>query len=97
MEVTITNGSEVTINGHIKTIEDYQKIKQALNAVINNGEKKITVKIPQSLTMTSSVIGYLLKLVFENHIDLSLYVKDDKLYNLLDVLNLVTVFKVQKM
>ncbi|MBF0538231.1 MAG: hypothetical protein HQL03_08265 [Nitrospirae bacterium] len=97
MDVTAISNSEVTINGHIKTIEDYQKIKQALNAIINEGQTKVTINIPQSLTMTSSVIGYLLKIVFENQIDLSISVKDEKLFNLLDVLNLVTVFKVKKM
>ncbi|KJU81790.1 hypothetical protein MBAV_006014 [Candidatus Magnetobacterium bavaricum] len=97
MEITNISNSEVTIEGHIKTIEDYQKIKQALNAIIVDGQKKITINIPQSLTMTSSVIGYLLKLVFENKIDLSIMVKDEKLLNLLDVLNLVAVFKVKKM
>ncbi|KJU84246.1 hypothetical protein MBAV_003560, partial [Candidatus Magnetobacterium bavaricum] len=60
-------------------------------------QRKITINIPQSLTMTSSVIGYLLKLVFEHKIDLSILVKDEKLFNLLDVLNLVAVFKVKKM
>ncbi|MBF0608707.1 MAG: hypothetical protein SFH39_09740 [Candidatus Magnetobacterium sp. LHC-1] len=97
MEITVANNSEVTIIGHIKTIEDYQKIKQALNSIIANGLKKITINIPESITMTSSVIGYMLKLVFENKLDLSILVKDEKLFNLLDVLNLVEVFKVKKM
>ncbi|WP_040335825.1 hypothetical protein [Candidatus Magnetobacterium casense] len=97
MEITVVSNSEVNINGHIKTIEDYQKIKQALNSVIADGRKKITISIPESITMTSSVIGYLLKLVFENKLDISILVKDEKLFNLLDVLNLVDVFKVKKM
>ncbi|KJU82984.1 hypothetical protein MBAV_004824, partial [Candidatus Magnetobacterium bavaricum] len=54
MEITNVSNSEVTINGNIKTIEDYQRIKQALNAIITDGQRKITINIPQSLTMTSS-------------------------------------------
>ncbi|MBF0564455.1 MAG: hypothetical protein HQK89_04370 [Nitrospirae bacterium] len=96
MEVK-ANNEEITISGHIRTIEDYQKIKQVVNSVVETGHKSVTIMIPESLAMTSSVIGFFLKLVFENKVDLKMYVKDERLYNLLEVLNLVTVFKVSRM
>ncbi|KJR41950.1 hypothetical protein MCHI_002152 [Candidatus Magnetoovum chiemensis] len=96
MDILISGTSEVTITGHIKTIEDYQKIKQTINSLIEKGLKELTLRIPDSLSMTSSVIGYLLKLVYENNISLSLFVCDDRLYNLLEVLNLATVFNVKR-
>lgn len=96
MEVKISGEDEITISGHIKTIEDYQKIKHAMNDVIANSTQPLSIYIPDSLSMTSSVIGFFLKLVYENNMVLNIYVKDDRLYNLLEVLNLVTVFNVKK-
>lgn len=97
MEVTKDGETEVTITGHIKTIEDYQKIKQVVNPMVDQHIRSLTVRVPESLSMTSSVIGYLLKLVYENNIVLQVFVKDERLLNLLEVLNLVTVFNVKKM
>ncbi|MBF0517824.1 MAG: hypothetical protein HQK97_12060 [Nitrospirae bacterium] len=97
MEIEKTTATEAIISGHVKTIEDYTKIKQVINSMLAGEGCAITVKIPDSISITSSVIGYLLKLVFENKVDLRIAVKEQKLYNLLEVLNLITVFKVQKM
>ncbi|MBF0320389.1 MAG: hypothetical protein HQL01_11370 [Nitrospirae bacterium] len=96
MEIEKTTNSEAVISGHIKTIEDYTKIKQTVNSMVTGEGCTIIVKIPDSISITSSIIGYFLKLVFENKTDLQLHVKEQKLYNLLEVLNLLTVFKVQK-
>ncbi|KWT84111.1 hypothetical protein [Candidatus Magnetominusculus xianensis] len=97
MEIEKTTDTEAVITGHVKTIEDYTKIKQVINLMLAGDDITITIKIPDSISITSSVIGYLLKLVFENKVDLRLLVREQKLYNLLEVLNLITVFKVQKM
>ncbi|MBF0458551.1 MAG: hypothetical protein HQK99_11740 [Nitrospirae bacterium] len=97
MEIEKTTDTEAIISGHVKTIEDYTKIKQVINSMLSGEGCSITVKIPDSISITSSVIGYLLKLVFENKVDLKLFVKEQKLYNLLEVLNLITVFKAQKL
>ncbi|MCG6550825.1 MAG: hypothetical protein L7F77_00750 [Candidatus Magnetominusculus sp. LBB02] len=96
MEIEKTSDTEAVIRGHVKTIEDYTKIKQTINPMVSGEGCAITVRISDSISITSSVIGYLLKLVFENKVDLRLIVKEDKLYNLLEVLNLITVFKVVK-
>lgn len=97
MEVKTTGESEITVVGNIKTIEDYQAIKTMVKNMVDKGKQTITVKIPDSLSMTSSVIGFFLKLIYGDNVKISMYVKDERLYNLLDVLNLVTVFDVKKM
>ncbi|MEO5355994.1 MAG: hypothetical protein H7844_01695 [Nitrospirae bacterium YQR-1] len=96
MEILVTGDSEVTITGHIKTIDDYLKIKDSLNSLVEKGKNYISIKIPESVSMTSSLIGYLLKLVLENKIEIKLFIKDERLYNLLETLNLVEVLKAQK-
>ncbi|MBF0567960.1 hypothetical protein [Candidatus Magnetominusculus dajiuhuensis] len=97
MEIEKSTDAEAVISGHVKTIEDYTKIKQVVNSMLTGDGCAISVRIPDSISITSSVIGYLLKLVFENKVDLKLFVREPKLYHLLEVLNLITVFKVQKM
>ncbi|MBF0329188.1 MAG: hypothetical protein HQL10_08515 [Nitrospirae bacterium] len=96
MEVK-TSGSELTITGNIKSIEDYLEIKKAVRVLIDGGAQAITVKIPESLSMTSSVIGFFLKLVRADNIKIDMFVKDDRLMSLLDTLNLTTIFNIRKM
>lgn len=97
MEVKATGTAEVTVLGHIKSIEDYQKIKDTVKSLVSDGNKSIVVKIPDSMSMTSSVIGYFLKLINRDHVKISMLVKDERLYNILDAMKLIAVFDVQKM
>ena len=46
--------------------------------------------------MTSSVIGFFIKVIFQDKVPIHVYVKDDRLYSLLEDLNLLDTFKVQK-
>ena len=94
MEISST-GSTVTITGNIKSIDDLQQIKSSLdNLTIDN--KSITLKIINSISITSSVIGYFTKLIYKNNIHISMQVGDIRLYELLDELSLVSQFNVRK-
>jgi hypothetical protein len=97
MEVKATGAGEVTVLGHIKSIEDYQKIKDMVKSLVAGGNKSIVVKIPDSMSMTSSVIGYFLKLINGDHVKITMLVKDERLYGILDAMKLIAVFDVQKM
>lgn len=46
--------------------------------------------------MTSSVIGFFIKVIFQDKVSIHVYVKDDRLYSLLEDLNLIETFKVKK-
>ena len=97
MEVKATGASEVTITGNIQSIEDYQNIKDVVRSIIDKGANSITIRIPDSVSMPSSVIGFLLKLVHVDKIVMSILVRDDRLYNLMEILNLITILNVKKM
>ncbi|HIJ60793.1 MAG TPA: hypothetical protein HPP56_09330 [Nitrospirae bacterium] len=97
MEVKATGASEVTITGNIQSIEDYQNIKDVVRSRINKGASSITIRISDSVSMPSSVIGFLLKLVHVDKIVMSILVRDDRLYNLMEILNLITILNVKKM
>ncbi len=90
------NGSEIIISGNIKNTTDYQEIKDNVNELIKSGSKSIIVKTPESFSMTSSVIGFFIKVIFQDKVPIHVYVKDDRLYSLLEDLNLLDTFKVQK-
>ncbi len=89
-------GSEIVITGNIKNTSDYQSIKDNVNALVQSGAKSIIVKTPESFSMTSSVIGFFIKVIFQDKVSIHVYVKDDRLYSLLEALNLIETFKVKK-
>ena len=94
MELNISS-NVVTIRGNIKTVRDYQDIKNAVDSIASNS-KTVVLKIIDSISVTSSVIGYLNKLVLKDGVDLSIYVGDPQLLELFDDLNLTSMFKVRK-
>jgi hypothetical protein len=94
MEISNT-GSTVTITGNIKSIGNLQAIKTCLDDMLH-GHISITLKIVDSISITSSVIGYLTKLVHKDNIHINMNVGDKRLYDLLDELSLVSTFNVKR-
>jgi len=86
----------VTITGNIKSVRDYQEIKESIDSIIVSN-KSLIITIEDSISITSSVIGYFTKLVQKEGIDVSIKVGDASLMELFDDLNLVSLFKVRKM
>jgi len=94
MQITISSNS-IIIEGNIKTVHDYQEIKSVTDSLIQE-HRKIKIIIKDSLSITSSIIGYFNKIVLRDSIDLSMEVGNIQLVNLLDDLNLTSIFKVKK-
>lgn len=94
MEIS-TSSNTIIINGNIKSVSDFQIIKQNIDSIINK-HKHVTIEIKDSLSITSSVIGYLNKLVLNDHIDISMNIGNEQLIKLLDDLNLVSTFKARR-
>ena len=87
-------GSMVEVDGIIKTINDSQMLVNAIKDAANSGS--VSIKINDSFSLPSTVIGELLKLK-DNGVSISMEVKDEILYELLDDLNLITTFNVKRM
>jgi hypothetical protein len=94
MEIEASSNTLV-IKGNIKSISDFQSIKQRLDTMIIEN-KSININILDSLSITSSVIGYLNKLVLKDNIDIHMNVKNEQLLHLLDDLNLISTFKAKR-
>jgi len=87
--------NNVTITGNIKSISDFQDIKQTIDKTITN-HKNIILHIKDSLSITSSVIGYLNKLVLHDGININMNIHNEQLLGLLNDLNLSSTFNARK-
>ncbi len=94
MDVSVS-GNSVTVKGNIKSVSDYQILKEKFED-LRQTHGTIFLNIEDSISITSSVIGYMTKLVQKEGIDLSIKVGNSSLYELFDDLNLVRLFKVKK-
>jgi len=90
-----TNSNRIIIEGNIKSVSDYQSIKSNIDTVIATN-KSIIIEIKDSLSLTSSVIGYLNMIILKNKISVQLLIGDGELYDLLHDLNLASVFNAKK-
>ncbi len=94
MEIEASSNN-VKINGNIKTVSDFQKIKQKLDAVTKE-HKSLVIHMIDSLSITSSVIGYLNKLVLKDNIQIQMKVGNEQLLELLSDLSLISTFNAKK-
>jgi hypothetical protein len=93
MDIT-RKGSEVFIEGNIKTIGDFQAIKECLDPIITP-HMQLHIVIKNSISMTSSVIGYFTKLVLKDKVNMSLSIEDADLAQLLDDLGVSQLLHVR--
>lgn len=97
MEIS-SSSNIVTIKGNIKAMSHYEEIKKEIEDIIHNSSenaKHVKIQILESISITSSVIGYLCKLVDEG-VNIELHVKDEGLKNLLDDLNLISLLNIRQ-
>jgi hypothetical protein len=95
MQVEPKGNNEIIVTGNIKTLEDSNQIKESINSLVAHGSRNIHLKIIDSFSMSSTVIGFLMKLVSHDKVQLSISVDDSRLYTLLDELCLAKIFNVR--
>lgn len=95
MEIKI-HGNRAIIQGNMKSIEDFQKIKSAIDTLTTTN-KEISIEIVDSLSITSSIIGYLNRLVLQDSITINLLAKSEQLLMLLDDLGLSQTFRAKRL
>ncbi len=95
MEVS-NQSNIVTITGNIKSFNDLQMIRSTIDSLIGS-YKNIIINILDSISMTSSVLGYLNKILFKDGINLTLNIYDEKLISLFSELNLTKILNVKRL
>jgi hypothetical protein len=100
MEISVSvNGgnSEITVLGTIKTISDGLMIKEKINHTFTHDKQRaIRLNIKDSFIITSSVIGFLVKAIKIDKMDLTVCVGSIELYSMLDDMNLLDSMNVRK-
>lgn len=87
---------DFVLTGQIKSFQDYELIKDSIDDHITQGCDSITLNIEDSMSIISSVIGYLIKLVNMQKVKIFLFIKEEALFKVLDNLGLVQAFNVRK-
>ncbi|GHS85325.1 hypothetical protein FACS1894103_6690 [Campylobacterota bacterium] len=98
MTVSITREAahyQVDIDGTIKSVSDSLSIKDAL-ASCTDTNLAVHISITNSFSVTSSVIGFLLKKVQADKLALQIKVTDERLFDLFTSLNLAEILSVSK-
>ena len=95
MQIEPSGSNELTLSGNIKSVEDSADIKAAILALKKDGCANMLLRIQDSFSMTSTVIGFLMKLVNIDKMRISIVVGDARLYQLLEELCLIQVFNVR--
>ncbi len=91
-----TSSNTLNITGNIKSVNDFQAIKTAANEITAKNSE-ITIVIENSLSITSSIIGYFNKLVLKDGIKISMRVGNPQLMELLEDLSLTSTFNVRSL
>ena len=91
MQLTSTGEHELTIQGNIKTVDDYMEIREAATRLVASGTRTLHFRIEDSFSMPSAVIGFLVQLV--NRDKVSMDIRDQRLFELLQELSLTGLFK----
>ena len=92
MQLAHTAANEITITGNIKSTDDYLAIRAMVTELQGIGLSALTLRIDESLSMPSSVIGFFVKLAHRDKVRLSMLIQDPRLLELLEELCLVETF-----
>jgi len=92
MQLTRSSANELTITGNIKTTADYLAIRNLVTELVEAGASSLTLRINQSLSMPSSVIGFFVKLINRDKIRVTMVIEDHRLLELLEELSLADLF-----
>jgi hypothetical protein len=85
----------ISIIGNIKNRNDIGNIKVSIASYNLKDGDAFTIEVKDSFAMPSAMIGYLMQLVEQDKIRLSLKVGNEKLAELLDDLGLSQVFNIK--
>lgn len=96
IKVEVENNNILKITGDVKNIDDYQLIKENAIKLRDKDAKSLTIIFADSSSITSSVIGFFLKLVQKDGVNLDVKVGQDSLLSLMKTLSLDNIFNVEK-
>jgi len=95
ISLTVKN-NEVIVSGNVISISDYWLIKENVINLVEKGHKEIIITFNDAELLSSSVIGFFLKLTLKDKINLKIKVKNPQLYSFMEILGLIKTLQVEK-
>lgn len=98
MKIDVKKSSDrvvINVEGIIKTSENAQSIMNVVKDSVLDS-KNIEMNIKDSFSVTSTIIGFLMQKVNVDKINLTINVGNDRLYELFDMLGVVTILNVHR-
>ncbi|MDF2953962.1 MAG: hypothetical protein OD816_001207 [Thermodesulfobacterium sp.] len=95
ISLTMKN-NEVIVSGDVVSISDYWLIKEKVINLVEKGNKEIIIIFNDAEVLSSSIIGFFLKLVLKDKINLKVKVRNSQLYSFMETLGLIKTLQVEK-
>lgn len=96
MQIDI-EGNAISVTGSVAKYEDYELIRNAASEILKTSGKKLNIVFTDALTVNSALIGFMIKTVKVDNVDLQISVGNYKLYDLFKLLSLIDQLKVKKL
>jgi len=90
------DGVHFDIYDSIKSVADAQTLVDAFEKSHKDGHKELIIKIHDSKTIPSNVIGCLLKLG-NNGVNIKIYIRDNNLYEIVEFLCLSDMIEINRL
>ncbi|MBO8143945.1 MAG: hypothetical protein H0Z16_05100 [Thermodesulfobacterium sp.] len=87
--------NEVIVSGDVVSISDYWLIKEKVINLVEKGNKEIIITFNDAEFLSSSIIGFFLKLVLKDRINLKLKAKNPQFRSFMEILGLVKTFQIE--
>lgn len=94
--ISITD-NVLRVRGQVQNISDYAIMREKVVNLMNEGKKELKIIFEESHAITSSVIGFLLKIAQKDKVNIHIVAKNEDLYLLFEILGLIDIFKVTKL
>lgn len=92
-----SNQVDIIITGTIKTVANAQAIKEIIQKThMQHPDVSMHLIIKDSFIITSAVIGFLIKSIKMDKMDLHVNVESEELYDMLEDMNLIALMNVRK-
>lgn len=94
----LDNRYEIEVIGAVKTIDETREIRSVLDDILTaEPAGNIDMYLKETDVITSSLIGILIKLIYGENAKITIYTTSDKLFQLIERLNLVDTLNIKKM
>lgn len=93
----VGNIQKIVIKGSIKTLDETTEVRKEIDDILSQDPNaQIEIYLKETELITSSLIGIFVKLIYGENAKISIFTDSEKLYKLIDRLNLINTLNVKK-